>query len=817
MDLLIDWVAFPLVLALTCGGLGLLVERASGLRLRGALVIPVGLAALVALADLTTYWSATARLTTPLAVVLALAGLMLGRAHERVRELDTATALAALAVFLVFAAPVVLSGEPSFAGYTVLGDSAIQMILIDRLMTHGHSLAGLPPSSYQLALQSYFDSGYPTGSQVALGTVRPLVGQDVAWVYQPYLAFLVVNLALSLSALTAGLLRERWIRAAVVFLAAQPALVYAYALQGSIKELATAWIAVLLVALVPAFTAERMRARAILSLAIASAAGVAAIGPAVLPWLGPVLLVVLAGRVRARASWRGLGREIGLFAAVALVLAIPSLAQLQSYSNVTQGVITAGNQLGNLLAPLRTLQIVGIWLSGDYRLAPSGGLAGVDELTLTWMLIGVALASAAMGLAWALARRAWAPLLYVAISLGAYLYVARVGSPWAIGKALTIVSPAVLLAALLGPVALLSAPERAMRAAGGLLALAIAVGVLGSNALAYRHVSLAPDERLGELAGIGAAQAGRGPTLYTEFEEFAKHFLRKDDPTGVGEAYSPGLGAAARPGGPGVGFGRSSDLDDLSLAYVERFRTIVTRRSPIASRPPANYRLRWSGRWYDVWERTPGRLRVLAHLPLGSWRSPAARPACRDVAALARRASTIGGQLAYVPGTRPPAFLPTDATRRPRSWPVDAGVPATLDMDGQGEITGTVRVPRSGRYQLWLGGSSGRRLAVRVDGRLVGQDSAALSGPGEYAAIGSPLGLVVGPHRVAVFQPGGSLAPGAGGGSSRRLGPLMLAPGTGDASTRAVRRIPSTAWRGLCATSSDWVELINVEGPLHEP
>ena len=31
---------------------------------------------------------------------------------------------------------------------------------------------------------------------------------------------------------------------------------------------------------------------------------------------------------------------------------------------------------------------------------------------------------------------------------------------------------------------------------------------------------------------------GRGPLLYTEFEEFAKHFLRDSDPVGASEAFT---------------------------------------------------------------------------------------------------------------------------------------------------------------------------------------------------------------------------------------------------------------------------------------
>ena len=49
-------------------------------------------------------------------------------------------------------------------------------------------------------------------------------------------------LALSLVGLLNGIVESRWRRAAVAALAAQPALVYAFAMQGSVKELVTLWL-----------------------------------------------------------------------------------------------------------------------------------------------------------------------------------------------------------------------------------------------------------------------------------------------------------------------------------------------------------------------------------------------------------------------------------------------------------------------------------------------------------------------------------------------------------------------------------------------
>jgi len=793
------------MLLLVSGGLGLLVEQAAGVRLAGVLVVPVGLAALVAIAQLTTYWGATARLTTPLVVLAALAGFAAGWRRLRGAGVDVPPTLAAVAVFAVLGAPVVLSGHATFAGYTVLGDTAIQFLAIDRLLEHGRDLAGLPPSSYQAALRSYIDSGYPMGSQVALGAVRPLSGQDVAWVYQPYLAFLVANLALALYAITTRLIARRWQRAAVAFLAAQPALVVGYALQGSIKELATAWVVALLVALVGPLFAARQPVRAVVPLAVAGAAGIAAIGPAVLPWLAPIALVGLVGTIRERISWRDVVSRAGVFAGVVAVLSIPTFAALRSYAKVTQHVITSGSELGNLLGPLNPLQAAGIWLSGDYRLVPATTIAGLDARALTWVLVGVALASATIGLAWALSRRAWLLLVYVGISLLACVYVMRIGSPWADGKALMIVSPAAALVALVGPVALVGTRTLETRVGAGVLGLAIAAGILGSTALAYHDVSLAPRDRLAELGRIGAREAGQGPALYTEFEEFGKHFLRAVDPTGVSEAFSPDVAAAARPGGNGVRFGYPVDLDDLNLGYVERFRTLVLRRSPVASRPPVNFRRVYVGRWYEVWRRDDAVSRPLAHLPLGRGLLPAERPRCADVAALARQAPR-GAQLAAPERPAPPRFLPTKARRIPGGWHVDGGEPLALDVSGQGELLGTLTIPSAGRYTLWLGGSFARPVTVALDGRRVARFGDELSGRGEFAAAPGSLTLRAGRHAVRIFRGGGSLAPGNGNGASRRLGPLILGP-AGSAQPRVVS-VPVGAWRSLCSRSLDWVETL---------
>ena len=106
MTLLVPWVVFPLVFGALSLGCGLLVQRAAGRELPGALLLPAGFSLIVVSASLTTLFAATADATTPLLVVLALAGFAL--ADSLRPRLDGWMIAAALGVFAVFAAPIVL-------------------------------------------------------------------------------------------------------------------------------------------------------------------------------------------------------------------------------------------------------------------------------------------------------------------------------------------------------------------------------------------------------------------------------------------------------------------------------------------------------------------------------------------------------------------------------------------------------------------------------------------------------------------------------------------------------------------------------------
>ena len=776
LDLLAAWLLYPVVALLICLGLGLLLERLFAHPLPGVLLLPVGMAVLFAVPQPFIMSGATAEAALVVPVLLAVAGLWLGRGTLRARRPDPWALLAAGIPAAVVAAPVLLSGAVTFAGYTVLGDTSIHMLGADEILTRGLDFDGMPPSSYEFSLFAYFGQNYPTGGAVVAGILTTLVGQDVAWTFHVLNVLLIALAALALySLLTPHVASRRW-RAAIVAIAAQPAISVAYVLQESVKEVGALFFVALLAALVPPTVAATRTWRAAIPLAVAGAGFVAVVGAVAALWVAPISLVALVARGRPSI------KEMATYAVVLILLALPAFLALRIYVEVTGGVVTAQKEVGNLLQPLKSAQLVGIWITGEYRLPPK------EDLGITYAFIGMALAGVVLGVGWAARRLGVA--LYVVVCLAAFAFVTWRGSPWADGKALAIHAPAVLLLAGLGFATL-------RRTAGAVLFGIVALGVLWSNALAYHDVSVAPRDRFEELDRIG--QSGlKGPTLYTEFEEWGKHFLRDGAPEGTSEGWQRRF-AIAIEGSSIPLFGVTTDTDRLTQRYMTYYRTIVLRRGSYGSRPPSNYERRFKGKFYDVWERRDDR-ELRARMPLGLGRQPVAEPDCAELKRFAAGADT----LAYV--ERPPnaAYRPADGEHSP-NWFVDPADAPVLRTVGRGRAAGPMDEVPAGRYDLWVEGSFGRTLTIRFDGREVARVGDHLNAR-QVDLYAATLDLPAGAPQVEVTDEGGSLAPGNGG-NNRLLGHVTLTPP--DPTGLPVREIPASDYRTLCGRSLDWVESVS--------
>ena len=794
------WLAFPAVLLLLATGWGLLLEAVAGRALPGALLPGVGFAALVVAVQVPALAPATAPLATPLAVAGAVAGIVIwaGAAGPRAGlsslRPSAAASAAALGAFALYAAPVVLSGEPAIAGYIRLDDSATFIVVADHALEHGRDTAGFAPSTHELLVRANLAVNYPIGALLPLAVGGKLTGQDLAWLFAPYLAFLAALLALALEVVLVPAIGRRWVRGLVAVAATGSALLFGYALWGGVKELATAALLAIVAAAgtqLPATAPRGLlgRAREVLPLAAACAALLGAVSLAGVVWLGPILLGLGVGLARSRGPREAL---LALVALVALV-AVGSIGPL-SDAGFTRALTTtpteASDRLGNLISPLSPLQALGIWPAGDFRLDPVA-------VVPTAILLVVLVLAAALGVAQVLGRREWGVLAYAGgVIVGAAL-VALYSWPWIDAKAYAIASPAPVLLAGVG----ISAVLETGRWLGGVaVGLALVGGVLWSDALGYHDATLTPHDRHAELARIGERFAGDGPALMTEYDPYGpRWFLRRVDAEGAGELRTRPVPLAD--GGLLVK-AQSADIDAFAYNGLSDYRTLVLRRSPVASRPPSTFQLAWRGHWYDVWRRDPGASPVRVHLGLGMPSDPGGVPPCGEVVGLAQAARPGGALLAAQAPA--PVIVGLGEGRLPPGWSAgNPGSGATIP-NGGGTVGGTATLPRAGRWSIWLGGAPRTAATVLIDGRSEGGTGPELSYGGQWVPVGVAT-LSAGPHAIEVRLSGGGLRPGSGSRGVFPVGPVALVE---SGPRRPMLRVSPGQARRLCGKRLDWVEAV---------
>lgn len=800
---------YPTVLALLCAGAGLLVDRFGRPALPAALIPLAGMAALIGLTQLSTWIAWMAPASPAIVAVVALAGLIAGRA--RIGELALALGARAAAraqvglvvvAYLIGMAPVLLGGRPSFSSYMVLTDSSIHMIGADYLMTHGSSFGGLDlRNSYGQLVNDYFNSGYPSGADTLFGASSFLLRLPLIWSFQTFNAF-----ALALGVGPAWLLVKRlgldglWAGVAALTIT-MPALVYAYELIASVKEIVALpmllGIGYLVVAHRRWLTGG---ARAGIAFALLAAAGVSALGLGFGAWVLVALAVLaLAGGAAIRdGQWTpaGAARLLGGMGLTVLVFAWPTWAHGSSAVSVSTTIAQATDP-GNLVTPLKPVQTVGVWLSGSYLHSPTGHAA-----VLTDALVAVVALAALAGVADMLLRRRFALsgwlLGSLAVSLALYAY----GTTWVDAKVLMLSSPLVMLAAWAGVAALRrwqAAPRMRRLAPGALVlagaaAVAIAGGVLISDAAQYHDSELAPTARYDEMASLNARFAGRGPTLFTDFDEYSMYELRSLDIGGPDFLNAPpSLVQTSK------GHGHTVDLERAKPAALESYPLIVTRINPLAYRPPAAYRLLWQGSYYQVWGRIHGAPAALAASGLQGAHH-ASCPLARQMAnvALAHHAELVAD-------SRPQAIqIGFGALHHTSGW-YRHGV--ELVMDKEGRLWSRFNVPRAGVYKLWLQGEAMPTLSVRIDGRHVASVGGEVSGNGDSPDPMRPIRvrLSAGRHTLSISRSGFSLAPGSG--SEAYLQTIVFTP-AGGAGSQHLRVLPAARWRSLCGARLDWIEVV---------
>jgi hypothetical protein len=786
---------YPVVLALLCIGAGLLVDRCSGTWLPGVLLPTVGAAALIAVSQLTTYVPHLAPATPYVMLVVALAGFALAwpRVHSLLRNWRAWRwqAAAPVLAYLLALAPVLLAGRPTFSSYLTLSDSAFHMMGADFLLHHGQDFAHLDlRNSYGEYINDYYNSGYPSGADTLFGGSASLLGLSLIWAFQPFNAFMLAT--------AAGpawlLLRRMGLRGGLALMGALsatvPALVYGYELIGSIKEIASLGLILTLGALIvlhPRWL--RGRPTGVIPFALVAAAGVSALGVGFGAWVlaaVAVVAVVVIGGIAAdpAGGWR-LFRLIAVAVPVTLLAALPTWVGVSKSLNVAQSIAVTGAP-GNLATPLRATQLFGIWLWESYKHPPAG-----SDLTITAALIAITVVAALLGAARLIRKHDYALTGWLALTLIVWVGITAYSTTWVSAKTLMLTTPVVVVLAWGGVAALRAS---ALRLAAPVLALVLFAGVVVSDAMQYHASDLAPTARYQELESIDHRFAGRGPTLFTDFDEYSLYALRDLDVGGPNFIYGPPAftGSETR-------YRYPVELDQLSPGSLRSYPLIVTRRDPALSRPPASYRLLWQGTYYQVWGRTPGAARSIAVVALSG--SPTAQ--CARIERIARLAGQHGGSLVAARSPRL-VHIVLPRTSHPTSW---GRVRAGLQLSTPGRLSATFELPHAGVWDVWLEGQIMPTVSLSVDGHQLASIGAQLGGNSVVLnpMTPVPIALSAGRHRLSLARGGFTLAPGDGG--SAYLYGLFLAA-TGTALQQPLRSVSPSRWRSLCGRSYQWVEAV---------
>ncbi|MDQ2700298.1 MAG: hypothetical protein M3Y23_03095, partial [Actinomycetota bacterium] len=650
------------------------MELVSGRRMAPALLPGVGLAAMIAVAGLITCFPDLARYTTASIAALAAAGFAAAAFNRTLpwqgHRLSVWPVIGAAGVFFVFGAPVILSGEATFAGYIKLDDTSTWLAFADHVLTYGHSTAGIPASSYEATVQINLSAGYPLGAFIPLAIGHEMTGSDSAWLFQPYLSLMAAFMTLAFYEMAKPVISDPRVRSAVVFIAAQPALLVGYALWGGIKEIATAVVVAVFAAtaysLISAGSWKSIRWSTPAPI-LAGAALIGVMGAGGAPWLGAVvlgvILLMLAKLVWLSRGPAGFPKELfvafltraGVVGAGIALIGLPTVFAAGELFSPNQGPLTNTTEMGNLIRELKLTQALGPWMAGDFRIDPEPGF----WTTMTGFAVVCTVIAWVFGLWASVTSRAWALLLFAGSSgLGSAL-VWIVGSPWVQGKALATGAASFLIIAMVGIGALLTRREwipgadaakaRMVFLVAGLVLLIVPVGVLASNKMAYDDSYLAPKSQLAELEEIGEEFAGQGPALMTEYQAYGvRHFLRLADAEGSSELRRRQI---PRRDGAEAEKGAWADTDELELdpglEGLLTYRTLVLRRTPGQSRPPSPYDLVKRGEFYEVWQRPEDfdAASLIAHVPLGNELDPAEIVPCSRVEAVASQAGE-GGRVA---------------------------------------------------------------------------------------------------------------------------------------------------------------------------
>jgi hypothetical protein len=404
-----------------------------GVRRWSWLAPPVGLALLTAVCWATVRLPGDGVVSAILVAVVVVASVayLWGRLEGGGEALRVGWPVA-LAALLAASLPFAVEGHFGILGTSFNPDMSQHLLATDRLAEGQTS---------QLLRQ-----GYPLGPHAIVVALHKGLGIGLVQGFGGLTVAVAILAPLTALAAFAGLRPLPRIAAALVV--GLTYVVASYFAQGAFKETMQA---LFLLAFVLALR-ESARAWKDLPLRYAPAALIA-VGSVYaysfpgLIWLGgaAVIWLLAEAALGRRSAWRPLALALLAFA----VLVAPEIGRMVDFKQF-ETFDPNGPGLGNLFGQISPLEALGIWPSGDFRLAPGDGAAPAP---VYYLAAAFAFALLLYGIARSWRHRETAILAGLAAAALAYLAARLGGTPYTAAKAIEIASPLVALTILLPPLA----------------------------------------------------------------------------------------------------------------------------------------------------------------------------------------------------------------------------------------------------------------------------------------------------------------------------------------------------------------------------
>ena len=325
-----------------------------------------------------------------------------------------------------------------------------------------------------------------------------------------------------------------------------------------------------------------------------------------------------AGGLRApgpalRRLWPLLS-PLAIGAAILIAITAPALARITRFvesQEVSFGGTFGQGAIGNLYGPIPPDEVLGLWLSSDFRFAPPGDVAA-SALALLGV---VALAIAIVRL---VRRRELALLAALATSGVIYLGTRELSSTYVQSKALAIAAPLVMLCTLggllepnaeqaggrgrsLGDRArrlglrvrdfiALAGPRELGDLGRSILAAAFAIGALFSTYLALGGAAVGPELRSADLAELRPPLDGRRVAFLAFADDYSEYELRKAD-------------AVVNAGSKANTLPTRFDFDSVAHRNLREADIAIATRSPLSSETPDGFRAIRSTDHFTLLER----------------------------------------------------------------------------------------------------------------------------------------------------------------------------------------------------------------------